>query len=117
MAVRSSRLLRNISLVFLEPYDVEEIVKGVSKLVPNSATVEMLGEDSGASKHVPCSATEKLDTRYQLPATPALGFAMSGRIPGREMRGRWWRCSRLDLNRDAVAKKYLEMFEEAILKK
>ena len=71
MAVRSSRLLRNISLVFLEPYDVEEIVKGVSKLVPNSATVEMLGEDSGASKHVPCSATEKLDTRYQLPATPA----------------------------------------------
>jgi hypothetical protein len=41
-------------------------------LVPNAATIEILGEDSGASKHVPCSATEKLATRYQLPATAPL---------------------------------------------
>ena len=33
-------------------------------MVPNSATVEMSGEESGFSKHVPCSATEQ-------PATPA----------------------------------------------
>ena len=54
--------------VFVEPDDVGEIVRGASKLVPNSATVEMLGEESGASKHVPCSATEQPATRYQLPA-------------------------------------------------
>jgi hypothetical protein len=42
---------------------------------------------------------------------------MSVRIPENIMHGKWWRCSRLDLNRDAVVGKYLELFEEAILKK
>lgn len=57
--------------VFVEPDDLEEIVRGASKFVPNSATVEMSGEGSRFSKHVPCSATEQPATRCQLSATPA----------------------------------------------
>ncbi len=60
--------------VFVEPDDLEEIVRGASKFVPNSATVEVLMKDSVISKHVPCSATEYPATRYQLPATPPLGW-------------------------------------------
>ncbi len=56
--------------VFVEPDNLEEIVRGASKFVPNFATVEKFGEESGASKHVPCSATEQPATHYQLPATP-----------------------------------------------
>ena len=41
--------------IFVEPDDVHEIVRG-------------------ASKFVPCSATERSATRYQLPATPSLGW-------------------------------------------
>ena len=33
------------------------------------------------------------------------------------MPGKLSRCSRLDLNRDAVVGKYLKLFEQAILKK
>ena len=33
--------------VFVESHNVEEIVCGASKFVPNSATVEISGEDSG----------------------------------------------------------------------
>ncbi len=57
--------------VFVEPDNVEEIVRGASKFVPNSAMGEMPAKDSGISKHVPCSSTEQPATRYQLPATSA----------------------------------------------
>lgn len=63
---------------FVEPDNVGEIVRGASKLVPNSATVEMFGEDLGASKHIPCSATEQPATRYQLPATLTPGSESVG---------------------------------------
>ena len=42
---------------------------------------------------------------------------MNGKILGRRMPGKLSRCSRLDLNSDAVVGKYFEMFEQAILKK
>jgi hypothetical protein len=60
--------------IFVEPDDVQEIVRGASKFVPYSDTVEVLMKDSVISKHVPCSATEYPATRYQLPATPSLGW-------------------------------------------
>jgi glycosyltransferase involved in cell wall biosynthesis len=60
--------------VFVEPDNLEEIVRGASKFVPNSAMGEMPAKDSGISKHVPCSATEQSATRYQLPATSIWGL-------------------------------------------
>jgi glycosyltransferase involved in cell wall biosynthesis len=56
--------------VFVEPDDFEEIVRGASKFVPNSATVEMPAKDSGFSKLVPNYATDEPATRHSLLATP-----------------------------------------------
>ena len=56
--------------VFVEPDDFEEILKGASKFVPNSAT-------------------EQPATRYQLPAIPTPAWQRYEReILGRRMRGK-----------------------------
>jgi hypothetical protein len=73
--------------VFVEPDDFKEILKGVSKFVPNSATDEMPAKDSGFSKLVPNSATDEPATRYT-PLLRLLGIAMNARIPGRKMPGK-----------------------------
>jgi len=59
--------------VFVEPDDAEEVLRGASKFVPNSATDEPA-------------------TRYS-PLLHLLGIAMNARIPGRKMRGKCWRHS------------------------
>jgi glycosyltransferase involved in cell wall biosynthesis len=56
--------------VFVEPDDAEEVLRGASKFIPNSATVEMPAKDSGFSKLVPNYATDEPATRYSLHATP-----------------------------------------------
>jgi hypothetical protein len=67
--------------VFVEPDNFEEILKGASKFVPNSAT-------------------EQPATRYQLPAIPPLlGNVMNGKFLGRKCQESAWALGLKSLRR------------------